>query len=130
MKAESKLITWIVKVMILLVVGVSTDTMMYAGESSNEIPLVGEWGEDIRSISPTVPISAYINGNILLIQSSTLRSDITVTIINNGIEIYKQAVPAAQTANIGIPINELESGVYTLELRNQWGEFLYGDFVK
>lgn len=103
---------------------------LYANAQGKDIPMAGNWDEGNRSIIQTLPVSAFLTEDILIIQSSTLRSDITITIVQGGTEVYKQTVPAAQTANIMIPIKGLESGSYTLELRNQWGGYLYGDFVK
>lgn len=127
-KESSKGIAWI---MIVLAFSVLVNSFMYAEHKGEKITLNGRWNEQERSLSSTVPVSAYINGDILFIQSLTSRVDINITIVKDGIVFYEQTVPAAQTANIvGIPLAKLERGDYTLELRNQWGGYLYGEFFK
>lgn len=44
-----------------------------AGRSKN-IPFCGEWEECARSISSSIPISAFVNDGVLFIHSSTQRS--------------------------------------------------------
>lgn len=104
--------------------------LVHADESGAEIVLDGDWKENWRSISPSTPPSAYFTGDLLFIQSLTLRSDVVVTINKNGTIVYEQSIPAAQTANIGISVVDWDEGTYTLALKNQWGGYLYGYFVK
>ena len=93
------------------------------------ISMGGTWNEGRKS-SSIYTISAHYTNDLLLVQSSTLRSDIEVIVLLNGTSVYVETVPAEQTAKIEIPITEWEAGTYTLELRNQWGDYLYGDFFK
>lgn len=128
MRANKKIMTWTTRVMVTLVLTMSIGFLGYAEQPGSRIPCKGSWNEGPRSISPSTPVSAYITSDFLLIQSLTLRSDITIIIVKNGSVIYEKTVSAAQTANIGIPVTDWEKGTYTLELRNQWGGYLYGDF--
>lgn len=121
--------TWVIRVMLIAVLN-TLMVMGYAEQTPVKIEVEGHWNETERSISLIVPVSAYITSDLLFVQSSTLRSDITITIVKNGSIIYEKTVPAAQTANIGISVVDWEKGTYTLELRNQWGGYLYGDFAK
>ncbi|WP_455643464.1 DUF3244 domain-containing protein [Parabacteroides sp.] len=130
MRTDKKIMTWATRVMVTFLLSMSIGFSGYADESGAKIVFDGEWLEGSRSISPSTPVSAYITSDLLFIQSSTLRSDITVTIVKNKTIVYEQNIPATQTANIGISVTDWEEGVYTLELRNQWGGYLYGDFVK
>lgn len=130
MRTDKGIMTWTTRVMVTLVLSMSIGFLVHADESGAEIVLDGEWKENWRSISPSTPPSAYFTGDLLFIQSLTLRSDIAVTIVKNGTIVYEQSIPAAQTANIGISVASWEEGTYTLELRNQWGGYLNGDFVK
>ena len=128
MRTNKRIMEWTTRVMVTLVLTMSIGFLGHADESGAKIVLDGEWEEGPRSISPSTPVSAYITGALLFIQSSTLRSDIVVTIVKNKTIVYEQTVPASQTANIGISVTDWEEGNYTLELRNQWGGYLYGDF--
>lgn len=122
--------TWATRVMVTFLLSMSVGFSGYADGSGAKIVLDGEWLEGSRSISPSTPVSVYITSDLLFIQSSTLRSDITVTIVKNKTIVYEQNIPVTQTANIGISVTDWEEGIYTLELRNQWGGYLYGDFVR
>lgn len=129
METNKVIVTWFIRVMLTAVLN-TLMVMGHAEQTPVKIDVKGHWNETERSISLIVPVSAYIVSDFLFVQSSTLRSDITITIVKNETIVYEQTVSAAQTANIGIPVTDLEEGTYTLELRNQWGGYLYGDFVK
>lgn len=130
MRTDKKIMTWATRVMVTFLLSMSVGFSGYADGSGAKIVLDGEWLEGSRSISPSMPVSAYITSDLLFIQSSTLRSDITVTIVKNKTIVYEQNIPVTQTANIGISVTDWEEKIYTLELRNQWGGYLYGDFVR
>lgn len=128
MKTDKRIVTWATRVVVILMLSISIGG--YAEQPKSSIDLDGNWNEGHRSISPAYPISAYTTSDFLLIQSSILRSDITVTIVKNGAVVYEQNVPVSQTTNIGISISDWEEGTYTLELRNLWGGYFYGNFVR
>ncbi len=130
MRTDKKIMTWATRVMVTFLLSMSVGFSGYADGSGAKIVLDGEWLEGSRSISPSTPVSVYITSDLLFIQSSTLRSDITVTVAKNKTIVYEQNIPVTQTANIGISVTDWEEGIYTLELRNQWGGYLYGDFVR
>lgn len=126
MCTKNKLMSWMMRAMLALVFSL----IVSVGYSQTPFKLNGHWLEGQRSVIPTCSVLAYYTNNLLLIQSSTLRSNIEITVLQNGMTVYAETVPAEQTAEIEIPITEWEAGTYTLELRNQWGDYLYGDFSK
>ncbi|WP_288207317.1 DUF3244 domain-containing protein [uncultured Parabacteroides sp.] len=97
-----------------------------SARTSQEVSLRGKWWEVRRSISPLIPISAFVNDNILTIHSSTQCSDITICISKNGEVVYEEIVPASETECIMVDLNDFNSGSYLIELKNQWGDYLFG----
>lgn len=105
-------------------------TDVYAKTMEDEdIPLDGDWNEKKRSISPNVPIAAFIENGQLVIKSHSLRSDITIRIMDFSTMVYEETVLAEKTGYILIDLKDNKSGVYTLNLTNQWGDHLYGEFA-
>ena len=86
----------------------------------------GSWDEEKRSVSPDIPIIVILDNDQLIIQSSSLRSDITIRIMDFSTMVYEETVLAE---NILIDLKDNKSGVYTLNLTNQWGDHLYGEFA-
>ena len=125
MCTKNKSMSWMKRAMFALVFSMIV-SVSYAQKT---ISMGGTWNEGRKS-SSIYTISAHYTNDLLLVQSSTLRSDIEVIVLLNGTSVYVETVPAEQTAEIEIPITEWEAGTYTLELRNQWGDYLYGDFSK
>lgn len=99
-----------------------------SAERSNNIPFCGEWRECARSISSSVPISAFVNAGVLSIYSSTQRSDITICISKDGKVLYEDMIPASKTDCVTIDLSDFEPGIYSVELKNQWGDCLWGKF--
>lgn len=99
-----------------------------SAQTRKSIPFIGEWREGARSGSSSVPITANINYNVLFIHSSTQRSDITLSISKDGNVVYEGAVPASETSCIIIDLCDFGSGTYSVELKNQWGDYLNGIF--
>lgn len=94
----------------------------------SSIPLCGKWEEVDRSISSSIPISAFVNDGVLSIHSSTQRSDITICISKDGKVLYEKTISASETDCITIDVNDFDSGVYSIELKNQWNDSLLGEF--
>lgn len=103
---------------------------MSARTTGDNVRFAGDWQETSRSISQTIPITASLNGEILSIQSSTQRSDITLRISKDGIALLEQTIHATYTHCIMIELYNFEPDLYTIELTNQWGDYLHGDFEK
>ena len=89
----------------------------------------GSWDEKKRSVSPDIPIIVILDNDELIIQSSSLRSDITIRIMDSSTMVYEETVLAEKTGYILIDLKDNKSGVYTLNLTNQWGDHLYGEFA-
>ncbi len=98
-----------------------------SAEGSKRVSFWGEWREDTRSISPSIPISAFINDGVLSIHSSTQRSDITICISKDGKVLYEEMIPASKTDCVTIDLSEFEPGTYSIELKNQWAHCLWGE---
>ena len=89
----------------------------------------GKWNEGKRSVSSDIPITIYVENGQLVIKSHSLRSDITIRIIDSSTMVYEETVLAEKTGYILIDLKDNKSGVYTLNLTNQWGDHLYGEFT-
>lgn len=100
-----------------------------SAEGSKRVPFRGEWRENTRSISSSVPISAFVGDGVLSIHSSTQRSDITICISKDGKVLYEEMIPASDTDCILIDLSDFNPGVYSVELKNQWNGFLLGEFL-
>lgn len=100
-----------------------------AGEKHKEIDMEGDWVEGNKEICPEYPISAAYDASFIYIESTSKRSDITVRILKNTETILEENANA-EDLPIMIPISSLQNGsTYTLELTNQWGDRLTGDFI-
>lgn len=104
---------------------------------TTRIAMDGNW--DINSNGtptdrslPTIPITAYLIDYYINIQNEKPDCDITVNIINSttGDVVYQQAVTKAATSNMMIPITNLPSGEYILELIGPSTRHLEGIFSK
>ena len=89
----------------------------------------GKWNEGKRSVSSDIPITIYVENGQLVIKSHSLRSDITIRIMDSSTMVYEETVLAEKTGYILIDLKDNKSGVYTLNLTNQWGDHLHGEFT-
>ena len=89
----------------------------------------GKWNEGKRSVSSDIPITIYVENGQLVIKSHSLRSDITIRIMDSSTMVYEETVLAEKTGYILIDLKDNKSRVYTLNLTNQWGDHLYGEFT-
>lgn len=99
-----------------------------SANTRENILLYGSWEEYARSVSPTIPISAFVSEGVLTIYSRTQRSDITICISKDGELLYEEKIPALNTDYMKIEMDDFDSGIYTVELKNQWGDCLWGEF--
>lgn len=105
-----------------------TLTNVYAMTTEKRsVSLKGRWVPVKRSMSQDIPIEAFVEDGQLTIQSSTMRSDITIRISDSeGNVVYETIVVAEDTGYVCIDLSDLESGNYRLELTSPWGAYLYG----
>lgn len=101
---------------------------VFAG-GNKRVPLFGKWEEIQRSVSSTIPITAFINDDVLFIHSSTQHSDISICISKEGKVLYEETMSASETDCIIIGLKDFNSGAYSIELKNQWNDYLTGEFV-
>lgn len=124
MVKNKRLFSW---VMCLLFVFSGLLLQDVSANTRKSIPLYGSWKEEARSVSPTVPISAFVGDGVLTIHSRTQRSDITICISKDGEVLYEEKIPALNTDCVTIKMDDFDSGIYTVELKNQWGDCLWGE---
>lgn len=125
MVKNKRLLSW---VMCLLFVFSGLLLQEVSANTKKSIPLYGGWKEEARSISPTIPISAFVSDGVLTIHSRTQRSDITICISKDGEVLYEETISALNTDCIMIDLNDFDQGVYSVELKNQWDDILWGEF--
>ena len=106
---------------------VAQDAFAESGKDEKKnIPIQGEWVEDMRSVSFECPVSVFWDGTYLYVESLSPRSTIHVT-LSNGVEnVCDETIPAGScpaTLYIGV----LDPGqTYRLVLTNQFGDRLEG----
>lgn len=88
----------------------------------------GGWAEGAKSLPTGINIRATLDASMLFIETTTQRSDITIRVFQGSEVVYEQTVPAAEAKNITVNLDELSNGSYSLDLTNQWGDYLHGDF--
>lgn len=124
MTKRRRMLSWIICLFFVF----SGLLLQSATASSSSIPLCGTWKEVARSIYSSIPISAFINDGVLSIHSNTQRSDIIICISKDGKAIYEETIQASDTDCITIDLRNFDPGAYSIELKNQWGDCLWGDF--
>lgn len=100
-----------------------------SAEGSKRVPFWGEWRENTRSISSSVPISAFVDDRVLSIHSNTQRSDITIYISKDGVVLYEETIPALETDCVTIDLRDFELDIFSIELKNQWNDCLWGELI-
>lgn len=87
MKKTVKKVVWSLSLIFvfstLLIQGVSA-------EKKKDVEFKGKWDEGARSVSSTIPVSAFINEGVLSLHSSTQCSDITICVLKEGEIVYEK----------------------------------------
>ena len=96
---------------------------------ADQVETDGKWKEGGRSLSQDCPITVTYDEAFLYIETISARSDIQIRILDGVTVVYEATLYAPDTF-IAIPLEQLEDGTYGLELTNQWGDYLYGEFEK
>lgn len=122
---------WGLSFLLILIGGL---TFQMEATAPSKVELEGDWKDDRRSVPFELPVSAFVDGNVLTIQSCTADVDITVVVSQNGVPVYEKAVPASQTTLVVVDMDDWAEGSYVLELKNElggylWGIYTNGDFV-
>ena len=87
-------------------------------------------GETSRSITIQPAVSASIDGSLLHIQCTSPTVDVTVCIIQNGMIVHQETIPATDTNHILVDLSNYVEGVYTLDLTNSAGGHVWGEFER
>lgn len=128
MNKEKKISQWCVSlIFIFLLMGYNSQEI-FAGTKTSGLIIQGDWSQSARSSITNIPITVSIDRDILLIQSTDPRSNITIRVSQGNEVVYEKIVPASETESIYNNLDYLEKGIYRLDLTNQWGDHLYGDF--
>lgn len=87
-----------------------------------------KWNEGKRSITTVIPVTASIDGSLLTIRCTTGRSDIMVCITGDDGFSYEETYPVSEAYLITIDLASAPKGSYILNLTNQWGDHIMGEF--
>lgn len=106
---------------------VAQDAFAASGKDEpKNIPLQGEWVEDMRSVTFEYPVSVFWDGTYLYVESLSPRSTVHVT-LSNGVENICDETIQAGSCPATLYIGALDSGqTYQLVLTNQFGDRLEG----
>lgn len=137
MKTTRELKIWSLRMVLftILLSGLSVQKV-YSFCNRTEITMHGKWEEIHDEVAarslPSIPITAYTDGQNIYIENTSPDCDIQITITGNqtGEVMYEQLVPQAQTSYIIISIASFPSGEYTLELTSEDGKYLVGAFKR
>ena len=96
---------------------------------ADQVETEGDWAEGKRGFTQDCPVTVTYDEAFLYIETTSARSDIQIRILDGVAVVYETTLYAPDTF-IAIPLEQLEDGTYGLELTNQWGDYLYGEFEK
>lgn len=100
-----------------------------AENEEEQINFDGQWNEGKRSVQFEYPVSATHDALYLYIENTSQRSDITIRIMENSDCMLEEELPA-ELGSYCISLGSFKKGiVYQLELTNQWGDRLIGEFI-
>lgn len=114
----------------ILCIIVSSNIFIFSAETTEDknIPLDGTWCEGKRSVSDECPVSVILDSKFLFIQTTSFRSTIIVRIMRGSTILHEETIqsPAFSTS---VCLDRMGTGNdYRLELTNQWGDYLSGEF--
>lgn len=102
-----------------------------AKDKKEDVLMGGRWNEGKRSIDFSYPVQASYDATFIYIETTSDRSEIVIRISDaaGGELVYEGIMPQGIYSQL-IPLNEFaEQGeCYRLELSNQWGDLLWGEF--
>lgn len=125
-KSKTKIQWCIFLISILSILGYNTQDVLAKVAKDNSYD--GIWKDGARTLPSGINIRATLDASMLFIETTTQRSDITIRVSQGSEVVYEQTIPAAEAKNIAINLDELSNGSYSLDLTNQWGDYLHGAF--
>ena len=124
-KSKGRSHQWFYLLCLLLACGFIWSPEMKA----DQVDWDGKWDEGYRSLIQDYPVTASYDEAFLYIETTSARSDIQIRILDGAAVVYETTLYAPDTF-IAIPLEQLEDGTYGVELTNQWGDYLYGEFER
>lgn len=127
MRTTISKITIIASLCLLCMIGTAFHAS--ADYTRNQIRIEGSFDRlDARSIVPSTPVQAFIQGTQLLIDFNRSLPSVTITVKDSaGNAVYTETCYTPQT--VAIALDNCESGVYTLEMETDNGGYVYGSFL-
>ena len=106
-------------------------SFVWADTKKKDIDVSGKWSEGKRSFDYSYPVQASYDATFIYIETTSDRSEIVIRISDaaGGELVYEGIMPQGIYSQL-IPLDEFaEQGErYRLELSNQWGDLLWGEF--
>ena len=95
-----------------------------------DIGMEGGWGGPDRSINPTLPITAFIQGDLLTILNAGQSCGMTIQVSNEqGTVVLSREVASSESGCITLSVDHLPAaGNYLLEISNSFGGYVFGSF--
>lgn len=89
------------------------------------------WNSRPSSRSLIEPFIAFLEEDVISIQSTTSPCDLilTITDCNSGREVYVMEVPQEASGQIMVPVDGLRDGRYCLTISNWEMGYVYGEFA-
>lgn len=130
MKLGKKIMLWELRALFVFIFGFLTISIGSASKMSDKIHLGGQW-EYERSVPSRSFINVFLDNSNIMISNTSPNCDIIIDILDDkgGVVLQKKIIKE-KTGNIVFSINSLPIGDYLLELRNPYGDYLYGFFCK
>lgn len=105
-------------------------SFVWADTKKKDVDMDGSWSEGHRSWGFPCPVQAFYDATFIYIETTSDRSEIVIRISDaDGELVYEGIMPQGIYSQL-IPLDEFaEQGErYRLELSNQWGDLLWGEF--
>lgn len=106
-------------------------SFVWADTKKKDIDMDGSWSEGHRSLGFPYPVQASYDATFIYIETTSDRSEIVIRISDvAGGELVYEGIMSQGIYSQLIPLDEFaEQGeCYRLELSNQWGDLLWGEF--
>lgn len=128
----SVIMKWVVCCLIALLPLIGYAKSGSDSETKKPIILNGQgWTSDPSSRSLAEPFIAFLEEDVISIQSTTSPCDLilTITDCNSGREVYVMEVPQEASGQIMVSVDGLRDGRYCLTISNPEKGYVYGEFT-